>query len=37
MIDPRVIREEAEALAGDQACRIGEQNLDAGPDLGGDG
>jgi hypothetical protein len=37
MIDPRVIREETEALAGNQVCRIGEQDLDTRADLGGDG
>jgi len=36
VIDARVIRQQAEALTGNQMCRIREQNFDAGPDLGRD-
>jgi hypothetical protein len=37
MIDAGVIRQQTEALAGNQVRRIREQNLDTGPDLGGEG
>ena len=36
VIDARVIRQQAEALTGNQMRRIREQNFDAGPDLGRD-